>query len=56
MVLILISYSVSIYMFNIFLNSTSIGEGLDIYSLYTSQYDEFNYPLLTTISNIGYFN
>jgi NADH:ubiquinone oxidoreductase subunit 5 (subunit L)/multisubunit Na+/H+ antiporter MnhA subunit len=54
--LIIISYSVSIYMFNIFLNSTSLGEGLDIYSIYSSQYAEFSYPLLTTINNIGYFN
>jgi NADH:ubiquinone oxidoreductase subunit 5 (subunit L)/multisubunit Na+/H+ antiporter MnhA subunit len=55
-ILIIISYCVSIYMFNIFLNSTSLGEGLDIYSIYSSQYTEFNHPLLTTINNIGYFN
>jgi NADH:ubiquinone oxidoreductase subunit 5 (subunit L)/multisubunit Na+/H+ antiporter MnhA subunit len=54
--LIMISYGVSIYMFNIFLNSTSLGEGLDIYSVYSSQFAEFSHPLLTTINNIGYFN
>jgi hypothetical protein len=54
--LILTSYIVSIYMFSIFLNSSSLGEGLDIYSIYSSQYTEFSHPLLTTINNIGYFN
>jgi hypothetical protein len=54
--LIIVSYFVSIYMFNIFLNATSLGEGLDIYSIYSSQYVEFSHPLLTTINNIGYFN
>lgn len=54
--LIIVSYVVSIYMFNTFLNKTSLGEGLNIYSLYSSQYEEFNHPILTTINNIGYFN
>lgn len=54
--LIVVSYIVSIYMFNIFLNKTSLGEGLNIYSIYSSQYEEFNHPVLTTINNIGYFN
>lgn len=54
--LIITSYIVSIYMFSIFLNSSSLGEGLDIYSIYSSQYTEFSHPLLTTINNIGYFN
>lgn len=54
--LIIIAYFVSIYMFNIFLNSSSLGEGLNIYSIYSSQYQEFNNPVLTTINNIGYFN
>lgn len=54
--LILVSYIVSIYMFNLFLNKTSLGEGLNIYSIYSSQYEEFNHPILTTINNIGYFN
>lgn len=54
--LIIVSYIVSIYMFNLFLNKTSLGEGLNIYSIYSSQYEEFNHPILTTINNIGYFN
>jgi hypothetical protein len=54
--LIIVSYVVSIYMFNLFLNKTSLGEGLNIYSIYSSQYEEFNHPILTTINNIGYFN
>lgn len=54
--LILISYIISIYMFNIFLNSSSLGEGLDIYSVNSSQYNEFNNPINTSINNIGFFN
>jgi NADH:ubiquinone oxidoreductase subunit 5 (subunit L)/multisubunit Na+/H+ antiporter MnhA subunit len=54
--LIIVSYITSIYMFNLFLNKTSLGEGLNIYSLYSAQYEEFNHPILTTINNIGYFN
>ena len=54
--LIIVSYIISIYMFNLFLNKTSLGEGLNIYSIYSSQYEEFNHPILTTINNIGYFN
>jgi len=55
-ILIVVAYFVSIYMFNIFLNSSSLGEGLDIYSINPSQYGEFNHPILTLINNIGYFN
>lgn len=55
-ILIIVAYITSIYMFSIFLNSSSLGEGLDIYSIHPSQYEEFNNPLITTISNIGYFN
>jgi len=54
--LIIVSYITSIYMFNLFLNKSSLGEGLNIYSIYSSQYEEFNHPVLTTINNIGYFN
>lgn len=54
--LILVSYITSIYMFSIFLNSSSLGEGLDIYSIHPSQYEEFNNPLFSTINNVGYFN
>lgn len=55
-ILIIVAYVTSIYMFNIFLNTSSLGEGLDIYSIHPSQYEEFNHPVLTTINNIGYFN
>jgi len=54
--LILLSYIISLYLFNIFLNYSSLGEGLNIYSLNSTHYEEFNNPLLTTINNIGYFN
>lgn len=54
--LILVAYVVSLYMFSIFLNSSSLGEGLDIYSVHSAQYEEFNHPVLTTLNNIGYFN
>jgi hypothetical protein len=54
--LIIVAYLVSLYMFNLFLNTTSLGEGLDIYSIHSTQYEEFNHPILTTINNIGYFN
>jgi len=55
-ILIILSYLISLYLFNIFLNSSSLGEGLNIYSLNSTQYEEFNNPLLSTINNIGYFN
>jgi len=54
--LIFFSYVISLYLFNIFLNSSSLGEGLNIYSVNSSQYEEFNNPLLSSINNIGYFN
>lgn len=54
--IIVVAYLVCIYMFNMFLNTTSLGEGLDIYSINSSQYDDFNHPMLSVINNIGYFN
>lgn len=54
--IIIVAYVVCIYMFGIFLNNSSLGEGLDIYSVNSSQYEEFNHPILTLINNIGYFN
>ena len=54
--LVFLSYVISLYLFNVFLNSSSLGEGLNIYSVNSSQYEEFNNPLLSTINNIGYFN
>jgi len=54
--LILVSYIISIYLLQICLQKNSLGEGLDVYSIYQSQYDEFNHPLLPIINNISYFN
>lgn len=54
--IIIVAYAVCIYMFGIFLNSSSLGEGLDIYTINSSQYEDFNHPILTLINNIGYFN
>lgn len=54
--LIVVSYIVSFYLLNIFLNKSSIGEGLVVYSLNSSQYDEFLRPLTTFYNNISYFN
>lgn len=54
--IIITAYVVCIYMFDMFLNSSSLGEGLDIYSVNSAQYDDFNHPMLSTINNIGYFN
>lgn len=54
--LIIVSYIVSLYLLNIFLNKSSFGDGLDIYSINSSQYDEFIHPLLSLLTNISYFN
>jgi NADH:ubiquinone oxidoreductase subunit 5 (subunit L)/multisubunit Na+/H+ antiporter MnhA subunit len=54
--LIVVSYTISIYLLNMFLNHTSIGEGLDIYSVYNTLYYEFNIPTNSLLNNIGYFN
>ena len=56
LLLVILSYLISLYMFNIFLNSSSLGEGLNIYNLNSSQYEEFNTPILSLINNISYFN
>lgn len=54
--LMITSYIVSLYLLNIFLNKSALGEGLDIYSIHSSQYEEFNHPLLGFFNNISYFN
>jgi NADH:ubiquinone oxidoreductase subunit 5 (subunit L)/multisubunit Na+/H+ antiporter MnhA subunit len=54
--LIVVSYIISLYLLNMFLNHTSIGEGLDIYSINSSSYLEFNIPTKALLNNIGYFN
>jgi len=54
--LIIISYVISIYLLNSFLNNSTIGEGLDIYSVYSSSYLEFSIPTESLLNNIGYIN
>lgn len=54
--IIVVAYFICIYMFNMFLNCSSLGEGLDIYSVNSSQYADFNHPMLSVINNISYFN
>lgn len=54
--LIVVSYVISMYLLNMFLNKTSIGEGLDIYSMYNSAYSEFVLPTKALLLNIGFFN
>jgi len=54
--LIMVSYIISLYLLNVFLNHTSIGEGLDIYSIHNTLYSEFNIPTNSLLNNIGYFN
>jgi NADH:ubiquinone oxidoreductase subunit 5 (subunit L)/multisubunit Na+/H+ antiporter MnhA subunit len=54
--LIIVSYTISLYLLHMFLNHTSIGEGLDIYSIYNTLYYEFSIPTNTLLNNIGYFN
>ena len=54
--LIIVSYIISLYLLNIFLNKSSLGEGLVVYNLNSSQYDEFLKPLTTFYNNISYFN
>lgn len=54
--LIVVSYTISMYLLNLFLNHTSIGEGLDIYSINNTLYNEFSIPTSSLLNNIGYFN
>lgn len=54
--LIITSYVISLYLIGLFLNKTSIGEGLDIYSINSSAYLEFVIPTKSLLNNIGYFN
>ena len=54
--LIIVSYTISLYLLNMFLNHTSIGEGLDIYSIHNTLYAEFTIPTNSLLNNIGYFN
>lgn len=54
--LIIISYLTSCYLLNLFLNKSSIGGGLDIYTLYNSQYIEYSQSSLLVLQNIGFFN
>jgi len=54
--LILTSYIVSLYLLDIFLNKSAVGNGLTIYSINSTQSSEFTNPVLTLFNNIGYFN
>ncbi len=54
--LVIVSYTISMYLLNTFLNKTSIGEGLDIYSMYNSSFYEFTLPTKSLLLNIGFFN
>jgi NADH-quinone oxidoreductase subunit L len=54
--LILVSYYISLKLFNVFLNKNSIGSGLDIYSIYYSSNLEFIAPSVSFLENISYFN
>lgn len=54
--LIVVSYCISIYLLNVFLNKSSLGEGLIVSTLNSSQYDEFLNPTNVFYNNIGYFN
>lgn len=54
--LLVSSYVISLHLFNLFLSKSSIGEGLSIYSTSSSQNNEFNRILISTISNVGLIN
>ena len=54
--LILVSYYISLKLFNVFLNKNSIGSGLDIHSIYYSSNLEFIAPSVSFLENISYFN
>lgn len=54
--LILVSYYISLKLFNIFLNKNSIGSGLDIHSVYFSSNFEFILHSTSFLENISFFN
>ena len=54
--LLVVSYVTSIYLFNLFLSKSSVGEGLSIFGLNSIQNIEFNKILINTANNIGLFN
>lgn len=54
--LIIVSYYLSLKLFNTFLNKNSIGSGLDIHSVYYSSAIEFILPSISFLENISYFN
>ena len=53
---IFVSYMIILYLFFIFLNKNSIGNGFIVYSINLAKYEEFLYLLPTFADNIGYFN
>lgn len=50
------SYLISLYLFEIFLNKNSLGDGLSIYSLNQKQFYNFIEPSLSFINNTYFFN
>lgn len=54
--LIIVSYIISLNLFNIFLNKNSIGSGLEIHSYYNTLSFEFVQPTISFLENVSYFN
>lgn len=54
--LIIVSYIISLKLFNVFLNKNSIGSGLDIHTVYNSLLNEFVTPSISFLENVSYFN
>jgi NADH-quinone oxidoreductase subunit L len=54
--LIIVSYIISLNLFNVFLNKNSIGSGLEIHSYYNTLSLEFVQPTISFLENISYFN
>lgn len=52
--LIIFSYCCCFYLFYIFNSKSSIGDGLNIYTINSSKYEEFNYPIFSILINMGY--
>lgn len=55
-ILIIVSYLISLSLFNFFLNKNSIGSGLDILSYYSSLNLELILPSFSFLENVSYFN
>lgn len=53
---IITSYAVIVYLYFVFLNKNSFGNGFNSFSIQISKYEEFSYLLKTFVNNISYFN